>query len=45
MEIIITYVIVGLLFAYGVSIAIDISQSRRYDKRERELVKTVLKGL
>lgn len=45
MELIIVYVLSGLLFTYGVAIAIDISQSRRYDKRERELIQSILKGL
>ena len=43
MEIVITYVLVGLLSAFAVSAFLEYTEERKADKREREIIKSIIK--
>ena len=42
-EIVLMFIAFGVLSSITVAIAIDFAQSRRYDKREREIIKSIVK--
>lgn len=43
-DLVIIYVMGGLLFTYLTAIAIDISQTRRYNKREKQIIQSIVRG-